>query len=338
MQPLFRLMRLVHPKATVMFSMTVRLTVVILTSNKTRYRLETLLANYREENVRVNYLLVHSDRWELSPSERRLGESIPLACEDTWNGLVCKEIGVYKYFLAQRKLGNWLYRAIDDTFLNVSNLLTLISLLEQVYDSSKHIVFRGGPNREFHSMGMVWLGGGCGWLMSRPMVAAHFMKGFTFEDSRVSANQSGQWPHDCTQDDCLTTRIVGRIFGSMGPWADDQMTDDLEYIQYDQDGKPTFSHCHSHLTVTLRKASEIVSAHCGWDVRYFTCSHICGLPENIYTYRTNRRGLAFCSGGNGTVVMTPKDILEDLRKKAVFLTLEDLAVPKRPMPMTIGYN
>jgi hypothetical protein len=188
---------------------------------------------------------------------------------------------------------------------------------------------------------MVWLDGGSGWLMSPPMVAAHFVDGFTFEDARVAGLRSNKYPWGCLHDDCLTTRIVAHILGSMSVWGSDLGTGNLFSIVYRGDswaGNASFMPCGSPTNVTLRPASDLIAAHCErW---FFLCTQLWTFPDDIYIYRSfQKRGLVFCKEEKGIVKKTPNDLVEDLRKTAVFVTLKDLfAMPKRQMPLIVGFE
>jgi len=126
------------------------------------------------------------------------------------DGLVCRNNAAYEYFLGHPELGPYLYRAMDDTILNISNLLRHIDKLNQVYNPWSEFVFRGFANDELPDQ--VYLGGGSGWLISRPLVALHRRRGFTFAEHFATS-----W---LIQDDTTETIIVQKVFGSAAVWSD----------------------------------------------------------------------------------------------------------------------
>jgi hypothetical protein len=155
----WRLIRFVctaNMEATV-FLFIIKLTVMIHTSTPSRWKLDVFLRKYREEVHKVKYLLVHSNATKLTCQQRALGVSVPVECEDKWDSLVCKGIGAYKYFLAHPELGDWLYRAMDDSFVNITNLLTHISHLEQIYDQQASTLFCV-VNETYNIFQMEWYG------------------------------------------------------------------------------------------------------------------------------------------------------------------------------------
>jgi hypothetical protein len=306
----------------------------------TQVRLHDCLEKYKEEIWGVKYVIVFSNLTGIGAEERQLGDMLPVGCNNKWTGLVCRDLEAYKYFLAHRHLGNWLFRAMDDTYVNVTNLLSRIAQLEQVYDPRKHIVLRAAQNNECVRAGRLWIGGGAGWLMSRPMVAAHFMRGFTFGEA------GERRACGCTQDDCLTTRIAIRIFGSSLPWADNAMTDSLLSIKplLDQTKRKRIwkvLECPDNVVNRLRPSDELISAHCGWGNRFSLCARFWQLPyelnKSIYSYvPNNTRGLMFCWVTSEIPKVSHTETLKDLMQKAVFLTLADLRRPMREFPECIA--
>jgi hypothetical protein len=276
----------------------------------------------------------------VSTRERELGEVISVPCGDDWYSLSCRDLEAYKWFLKNKNMGNWLYRAIDDTFVNITNLVSLIRQLEEIYDPRVHIVFRGAENRAKCMRKAIFLGGGSGWLMSRPMVAAHFVKGFRYRDAK------GFRPCSCMQDDCMTTRIVMRIFGSFAPWSDDLMTDRLDFVYFQ--GNPAtgkvrfdFPACHPRAFHLLRPLNRLVSAHCDCPhrrsaVAFAFCKQMGQLPDTVYAFRPScTRSLMFCTAEPGIV---NRDVASFLNETAMFVTLKDLANPVRRMPNCMWYS
>jgi hypothetical protein len=99
---------------------------------------------------------------------------------------------------------------MDDTILNLPNLLRLIGQLDLVYDAHRELVFRGFLNDE--DSRSVWLGGGSGWLISRPFVELHGRRRFSF-----NANYKFSY---LAQDDTTETFILQRTLIPTQTWSD----------------------------------------------------------------------------------------------------------------------
>jgi hypothetical protein len=139
---------------------------------------------------------------------------IETPCKDTKrgiSGLLCRDVHAYRYFNHDRSLGSYLYRIMDDSWLNVTNLLKVIDQLNQVYDPMQEFVFRGFANNGI-SRGYGYIGGGSGWLLSRPLVALHQQQRFSFE----------HWfgKSKFRQDDTTETLIVYMVFPTYHTWSD----------------------------------------------------------------------------------------------------------------------
>jgi hypothetical protein len=125
------------------------------------------------------------------------------------DGLICRDKHAYAYFASHPELGARLSRIMDDGFLNVTNLLRFMDKLNQVYDPILELLFRGfNHNADRH----IWLGGGSGWLMLRPLVALHGVWRFSFDHLFNLA-----WPR---QDDTTQTMILNPRFPSPDAWMD----------------------------------------------------------------------------------------------------------------------
>jgi hypothetical protein len=120
---------------------------------------------------------------------------------------------MYQHFLEHPELGSWLVRVMDDTILNVGNLVAHVAKLNQVYDPERELVFRGFLNDEYWDTdGDLWLGGGSGWLMSRPFVELHRLYEYSFQ-----ANYLG---HTYGQDDSAETMIIQMVLPDPLNWGD----------------------------------------------------------------------------------------------------------------------
>jgi hypothetical protein len=125
------------------------LTIIVQTSKATSYQIDEILRRYKVDLPDVHYFCVIAAG---VPHPAGL-PVIETPCQDTkdgYHGLVCRDVHAYKYFVARPELGSYLFRAIDDSHLNVTNLLKLISKLNEVYDPRYKIVFRGYANDEYN--------------------------------------------------------------------------------------------------------------------------------------------------------------------------------------------
>jgi hypothetical protein len=186
----------------------VSLTVIIHSSRATLSRLNVAYRHYKVSLPTVRFFCV------LAAGVRH-PTGIPVIetpCKDACkgiDGLVCRDRHAYAYFVSHPELGSWLYRIMDDGFLNITNLQKLIYKLNQVYDPIDELVIRAFGHK---AMRHIYLGGGSGWLMSRPFVALHGLWRFSFERVFYLA-----WPR---QDDTTESMILDQIFPSPKAWKD----------------------------------------------------------------------------------------------------------------------
>jgi hypothetical protein len=104
---------------------------------------------------------------------------------------------------------------MDDTIVNITNLMRLIRRLNLVYDPTRELVLRAFANSEFRRYNwkrMLFLGGGSGWLMSRPMVEVHRHRRYSLREHWEAAFRG--------QDDTAESLIVNKVFASYRTWAD----------------------------------------------------------------------------------------------------------------------
>jgi hypothetical protein len=184
-------------------------TVLIHTSNATMSRLDRIFRHYRVDVPGVRYLCVRA----AGVRAPRGVASIETSCNDSrtlLSGLLCRNIESYAYFASHPELGRYLFRAMDDTILHVPNLLRLIGQLDVIYDARRELVFRGFLNDEDGTM--MWLGGGSGWLISRPFVELHARRRFSFgANCRLSY---------MAQDDMTETIILQHASIPVQTWSD----------------------------------------------------------------------------------------------------------------------
>jgi hypothetical protein len=184
------------------------LTVMIHSSRATLSRLKVAFGHYKVNLPTVHFFCVLAAGIVHPPGMA----VIEVPCTDRCtglDGLVCRDKHAYAYFASRPELGSWLYRIMDDSFLNVTNVLKLIYKLNQVYDPTGELVMRGFGHSAMRHM---FLGGGSGWLMSRPLVALHGIWQFSFERLFYLT-----WPR---QDDTTESMILDQIFPSADAWRD----------------------------------------------------------------------------------------------------------------------
>jgi hypothetical protein len=172
-------------------------------------RLDRIFRYYKLDIPRIHYLCVLAAG---VPAPAGIA-SIETSCNDSRtliSGLLCRNIESYAYFASHPELGRYMFRAMDDTILNLPNLLRLISQLDLIYDANRELVFRGFLNDEEEPR--IWLGGGSGWLMSRPFVELHRRRSFSFE-----ANYKFSY---LAQDDTTETFILQRTSIPKETWSD----------------------------------------------------------------------------------------------------------------------
>jgi hypothetical protein len=93
--------------------------------------------------------------------------------------------------------------------------MRLIRRLNRVYDPRRELVFRGFANDEYsrrHWKRRLFLGGGSGWLMSRPMVELHRHPNYSLQAHWAVSFRR--------QDDTAETIIVQKVFRNYEAWAD----------------------------------------------------------------------------------------------------------------------
>jgi hypothetical protein len=104
---------------------------------------------------------------------------------------------------------------MDDTIVNITNLMQLIRRLNHVYDPRRELIFRGFRNNEYrkrHAQRRLFLGGGSGWLMSRPMVEVHRLPEYSLHNHWAASFRG--------QDDTAEAMIVQKLFRHSDAWAE----------------------------------------------------------------------------------------------------------------------
>lgn len=173
-------------------------TIIIHSCNKTKWRLNKYLSRYIINKPHIHIYIVYPEGVTPDPRYKSI---VCTGCGDHRMSLDCRNVQAYNFFIEHSNLGDFLYRAMDDTLLNITNLEKLIYQLRTIYDPNKHIIFKGFLNDELNRK--FFLGGGSGWLMSRAMVKLHKIPFYSFQ-----ANIKHSW---AIQDDTTETIIVRKI-------------------------------------------------------------------------------------------------------------------------------
>jgi hypothetical protein len=255
---------------------------------------------------------------------------------------VCRDSESYNYFLSKYPSAEFLYRATDDTFINLSNLLLLVHRLKQVIDPQRHLIFRATGNAEAVRSGLlnaklINLSTKTGWLMSRAMVGALLSKGFTLREA-YDLQCIGE-----TDIGGLTLRVVDQVFDQIDDWYEPLFSD----LAPSDPLLPNLRPSHENLkSIKQCGASEspiftlnsLVSMHTDgqWNAAWFF-RLIGQYSDVLYFYRrmsTPDIGICRSRPGIGNLGLNVKW----LRMKTKRMTLDDAISRKRPMRCVIGYN
>ncbi|KAK8837929.1 hypothetical protein M9Y10_035871 [Tritrichomonas musculus] len=290
-------------------------TIMIHTSNRTKWRLDKYLNQYIIKKPHIHIFVIYSEQVTPDP---RFDYIIANDCVDKRSDLHCRNSIAYNYFLQNEILGDFLYRAMDDTLLNITNLEKLIDQLRMIYNPKEHLVFRAFANDE-SPYGKIYLGGGSGWLMSRAMVAIHNIASFSFE-ANIKYAFAGQ-------DDTCETLILNKVgFKSVNVWED---------LHWAENGC-TFGNFSEYLNGNFKQLEdcpigkkelislpEMIAMH-GIDEEQkdkWILSR--NFPDYIYGYKvTNNQCVRMCKSVPG--MGTNRTSFQYLKKNAEFITLSDI--------------
>jgi hypothetical protein len=289
----------------------VRVSVFIHTSAATMSRLDYIFRRWLLDVPGVRYFSVLAAGVPSPPDI----PAIRTSCSDVkefHRGLVCRNAESYEYFLDHPELGHFLFRAMDDTILNVSNLLRLIGKLEQVYDARREFVFRGFLNDE--DAKRKWLGGGSGWLISRPLVALHRRAEFSFD-----VNYRWSWFY---QDDTTETIIIRKVFPDAAVWSDPLWCEHCKNCQGSEWQMRNFSMLEVCPDVATYSMNEIVSFHPRGEVEAVIAGMMIGqYPQQVRFYHLNiSTSIKVCWEASNRRSAEPT--VESLRAQAVHLGLD----------------
>lgn len=287
--------------------------IIIHSSNKTKPRISKYLSYYYINKSYIHYFVVYGEKVQPDPKYPYL---LATSCKDNTISLSGKNAYAYDYFNRNENMGDFLYRAMDDTILNITNLEKLINELRSIYDPNKHLVFRGFPNN-LHQR--IFLGGGTGWLMSRAFVKAHFISEFSFQH-----NFHFSYRH---QDDTTETLILKKIgYRNMNAWDDPRWVESLDSVSSYKNllnGKyDSLVKCPDG--VELTSIRELVSMHGKSDKEREIWKLYKNFPDNFYVYRKQCHGtcLAICRSNPG--IVNKRTTYQFLKDNSQFITLDDI--------------
>jgi hypothetical protein len=203
---------------------------------------------------------------------------------------------------------------MDDTWINITNLLRLVNTLKKVYDPSTDLILRGALNDEFPDRD--WLSGGSGWLMSRAMVQAHSLPAFALE---IGGHQVD------LIDDLLETVVVQSIFPHRKTWADAFFVEGLwqigpnELISWQKNDYGSVDPCKDR---EIYPANSLVGLHSHDHPEYMDFARMWGkFPPNMYAYHLkNSRRVGICEWHPDYV--NPKMTVCGLRRSKANRTLD----------------
>lgn len=297
-------------------------TIIIHSSERTKSRLDQYLTHYIKYKKHIHIIVAYGKN---STPDPRFDHLIT-PCADTRDSLDCKNGYVYNFFLENPNLGDFLYRGIDDTIINITNLEKLIQQLRTIYNPKTDIVFRGFANDEFREK--VYLGGGSGWLMSRAMVSIHNYSYYSFQVNTPHAF----WKQDDTSESIIVRKIG---FKSLKAWRDPRWAEngnvelDLSNVTIDEffnkldncsrnvdDLVPVNQMIAMHATFENLKRNWILSQ------KYPYNSY-----NNIYVYKLPYSQFSkMCKAEPG--IINRRITLNYLKENAEFIKLSELLVKK----------
>jgi hypothetical protein len=215
------------------------------------------------------------------------------------------------------ELGDFLFRAMDDTYIFVANLLNLTERLRLIYDVDRELVFRGFLNSEY--LPDIYLGGGVGWLQSRQMVAVHKNREYGFERNI--------WKYGGLQDDSAETAIIQKIFQRNETWAELAMIENCANCNGEAWQRGEFKGLPSCPSNEIIPLNDIVSLHTrGCMVESVSAAALIGFyPHVVYIYHQNHTQRSIiCKSGPG--LRNPRTSLPYMTAMAEHVTLDDLNI------------
>lgn len=299
--------------AIIQLSQIQHFTVIIHSSNKTKRRLNKYLERYIVRKPHIHIYIVYPESVTPDPRYESL---VARGCGDNRLSLDCRNVYAYNFFIKHSNLGDFLYRAMDDTLLNLTNLEKLIDQLRLIYDPYKHIVFRGFLNDEVK--GKLFLGGGSGWLMSRAMVELHNIPFYSF---RENVKHSFVYHDDTTET--LILRKIG--FQNSEVYVDSRWAEsgsnEGNITEYSMGNFQNMQICD--LNRNLVPIHEMVALHSVGDEQKKMWIESMNFPSFVYCFKANySQAVRMCKTEKHFV--NEKLSFKYLKENAEFVTLDQI--------------
>jgi hypothetical protein len=221
---------------------------------------------------------------------------VSMNCRDVRNGesgLVCRVEGSYRTFLRDFPDCNWLFRAVDDTFVHLWNFYAWLVRLNGVYGAEEQIIFRAHANFE-HEI-QYYIHGGTGWLMSRGYLQFHRSQNL----SLISLLSQSKY----RQDDTAQSIIVRKLFTKPILW-DEMLLNGFKCINCGQTEKvrrcPVLKVC--------ARVGELIAVHKfgNADVGLALAALVDTAPSELMFYRDNpNQAIHLCSRRRNFLVHQP---------------------------------
>ena len=296
----------------------------IHTSQATLYRLTQFYMKYRRQYPFIKYYaFISSNVTGPFPDINVVRTKCHPDQVPGTNGLLCRDIASYEHFLHHPEDGNWLFRAMDDTILNINNLIKTILELNEYYDPAKHVVFRGCMNFVFSSW---YLGGGSGWLASRAMIELHEFPKYRFLDHFGSSF--------LRQDDTTETIIVKMVFDDFEQWSDPRWIEHCcncngyKFIKYD------FSSIKQCPVEDVYKMKNLISFHPRHEMKNERMIELFDfMPDNLYYFKSIRSDCTYVCFINETSIVGNKTKSSFLKEHVHPFTVDDVIKGKNRINM-----
>lgn len=301
--------------ATIQFTQTQHFTIIIHSSNKTKWRFNKYLERYIIHKPSIHIYIVYPEGVTPDPRYKSL---IATGCGDNRMSLDCRNVYAYNFFLKHSNLGDFLYRAMDDTILNITNLENLINQLRSIYDPNKHIVFRGFLNDESKSQSRFYLGGGSGWLMSRAMVSLHMIPFYSFQVNIKHAFS--------IHDDTAETIILRKIdFKNSNAYIDPRWAEsgsmDGNITEYKMGNFMGMQNCS--LDKDLVPIHKMIALHSVNEEQKDMWIASCDFPSFVYCYKNKYTQIVRMCKTDAKIVNNRLSF-EYLKENAEFITLDEI--------------
>ena len=264
----------VTEKTPILFSLHIH------TSNATLHRLNRFFMKYRRCYPFIKYYIVVSQNvtGPFPDVDVIRSNCFPDQVNGS-HGLVCRDVASYKHFINHPEEGNWLFRAMDDTIVNIDNLIKLILKLNQFYDPERHVVFRGCQN--FIRPKTWFLGGGSGWLSSRAMIELHENTDYSFLKYFEASYHK--------QDDTTETIIIQKVFNDFDQWNDPRWIEhccNCDGFKFSHNDFSSIGECPLNDVYQLKETVSFHPHHKKKNEEMIEQFEF--MPDNLYYYKSHR--------------------------------------------------